>query len=161
MRRRSDQVQTPTTPVQPTTPAVGAATPAAGTDYNWTTQNNPATAAGVPAGRAKGAAEALMLTLTSRGMAGPAEEPRNNDEGDEITVTIGKEIYYPGGTQKFNGFEVGPLTASVRIRPGESAAQAWVRARSVLEHLYEAEVQVRIEEFTEHLDEARKQAAQV
>src|SRR5690349_15140793 len=62
---------------------------------------------------------------------GWADDVRNTDAGDSITVTIGKEILYP---VKFNGVEVGPLSMTVRIRQGETAGKAYERARVVLEH---------------------------
>ena len=85
-----------------------------------------------------------------------AEVPNMLGEGDQLLVTIGKETYYPGGAQKFNGFEVGPMSVTVTIRKNETAAQAWVRGRSVLENLFEAELVLRIDEFVAHLDQARK-----
>jgi len=94
----------------------------------------------------------------ARGLGGTAvfaDDVKNTDAGDSLTVTIGKEIIFP---VKFNGVEVGPLSMTVRIRVGETAGQAYTRARIVLEHLFETEFAVRIKDFIAHVDEARKQA---
>lgn len=81
-----------------------------------------------------------------------ANQPSALDAGDSLTVTMGKEILYP---VKFNGVEVGPLSATVRIRPGETAAQAWGRARGVLEQLFEAEFDLQVKQLADHLGRAR------
>lgn len=113
----------------------------------------PAGLAGdVALGRMQGEYSAAKVVPTD----GPAALPELVSAGDQLLVTMGKEVYYPGGAQKFQGFEVGPMSITVSIRKGESGAQAWVRGRSVLEHLFEAELKLRIAEFVEHLDVARK-----
>lgn len=126
-------------------------------NYDWTKQNGPegsAAALKQSAGEGKSAGEKSAAKIAPT--EGPASMPALVAAGDSLTITMGKEVYYPGGSQKFNGFEVGPMSITVTIRAGESAAQAWVRGRSVLEHLFEAELDLRISEFVEHLDIARK-----
>ena len=106
----------------------------------------------IASGRAQGVVTASKVAPTD----GPAALADLVTMGDQLLVTLGKEVYYPGGAQKFNGFEVGPMSITVSVRKNESAAQAWVRGRTVLEQLFEAELVLRIDEFVEHLDKARK-----
>lgn len=83
----------------------------------------------------------------------PAGDPSLVDEGDRLRVVIGRETFSP---VKYNTFDVGPLEMTVTVRRGESAADAFLRARVVLEQLFDAELATRIREFVDHLDEARK-----
>jgi len=52
------------------------------------------------------------------------------DEGDTITVTWGGESFSP---IRFFNAEVGPFTATVRIRPGEKPSEARARATAFVE----------------------------
>lgn len=152
MRRRNDPAATTGTTVE-TTGVSGAP------GYDWTTKDAPT---GEPGPRTiakdieKGSRAGILLALSIMPKDGPAADPHAVSVGDLLTITIGKEVYYPGGREKFNGFEVGPLAMTVTVRQGESAAQAWARCRTVLEHLHQAEIQLRITEFTDHFEQARK-----
>lgn len=74
-------------------------------------------------------------------------------EGDTITLTKGREVLQPFS---YNVFEVGPIALTVHIREGESFADAYVRASVALEELFEAEFEIRLKSFRDHVTQARK-----
>lgn len=59
--------------------------------------------------------------------------------GDQLGITIGAELYSP---VKYNTFEIGPFSATVVVRPGETGADAAARCYRVLLELNEAEFQI-------------------
>jgi len=69
--------------------------------------------------------------------------------GATITVTIGKEVFWP---VKHNGFEVGPISVAITVGTGESARDAYVRARTVAATMFEAEFELRRVQFFNHLE---------
>jgi len=71
--------------------------------------------------------------------------------GDTLTVVIGAETYYP---VKFNGFTVGPLSATTVIRPDEKAGDAYSRVHRYLSVLFETELQIKRQQFKARLGEA-------
>lgn len=150
MKRRSTSTAAVSPAEQPTGPSDPPA-PAGARDWTADTSVNrnleQAAVASVTAGRE--AAHGLGTTSVF------ADDVKNTDAGDSLTVTIGKEIIFP---VKFNGVEVGPLSMTVRVRAGETAGQAYTRARIVLEHLFETEFAVRMKDFIAHVAEARVQA---
>lgn len=150
MRRRGDAAQ-PATTISPTTQA-----PA---QTDWTREEPkgvqtqaPALGSSVGEQIRQGQLEGMKCAASLEPNDGAASRADLVDAGDLLTVTMGKETFFP---EKFNGFDVGPLTVSVTIRNGESAAKAWVRARSVLEQLYFAEFDLRVQEYMEHIGKAR------
>jgi hypothetical protein len=119
--------------------------------YDWTTTDGPSSGAHAPqAPQSAAIPAATVMAMQVRGDAGSATAA---SAGDELTVTIGKSSLFP---VRYNGLEVGPLSMSVRLRQGETPAEAYGRARAVLEELYQAELDLRLKEFVDHLDEARK-----
>ena len=73
-------------------------------------------------------------------------------DGASITVTIGKTNLCP---VKYNGFDVGPLSMTVKVGRMETPVQAYQRARLLLTELYEAEFSLRLQDFKRHLEAAR------
>lgn len=148
MRRRTDPTatapQNPTTPLQPGT-------------HDWVSPP-PAGEAALQAARVPDLRRQAERTAANGEKVVPAGGHAGNaaalDEGDVLTVTMGKEVIYP---VKYNGFEVGPLSMTVTVRKGETAASAYDRARGVLEQLYETELDLQLKQFVEHLDKARAQ----
>ena len=59
--------------------------------------------------------------------------------GDTIGITLGAELYSP---VKYNTFTVGPFSATVVVRPGETGADAAMRCYRVLLELNEAEFNI-------------------
>lgn len=59
-----------------------------------------------------------------------ADETRALDEGDIIHVTWGAEKYSP---RQYMNFDVGPISATTKIRLGESAEEAHERVWKWLE----------------------------
>lgn len=59
--------------------------------------------------------------------------------GDSIGITLGAELYSP---VKYNTFTVGPFSATVVVRPGETGADAAMRCYRVLLELNEAEFNI-------------------
>ncbi len=59
--------------------------------------------------------------------------------GDSIGITIGAELYSP---VKYNTFTVGPFSATVVVRPGETGADAAMRCYRVLLELNQAEFDI-------------------
>ena len=82
---------------------------------------------------------------------GPDEDTRLV-AGDEVTWTAGKETFCP---IKFHVFEVGPVTASTRVRPGESAADALTRVREFATTAWDIEYE---EKLAGHLERVRRAA---
>lgn len=73
-------------------------------------------------------------------------------DGASVTVTIGKTNLCP---VKYNGFDVGPLSMTVKVGRTETPVEAYQRARLVLTELYEAEFSLRLQDFKRHLEAAR------
>lgn len=73
-------------------------------------------------------------------------------DGAAVTVTIGKTNLCP---VKYNGFDVGPLSMTVKVGRTETPVEAYQRARLVLTELYEAEFSLRLQDFKRHLEAAR------
>lgn len=148
MRRRTDAAtQAPAQPANPTPPLQPGA-------HDWVSP--PPTPSATPAQQSAAIPAAQVraqIDAEKQRAKGASDSTTIVDAGDSIEVTIGRSIIYP---VKFNGLEVGPLTMSVRVRQGETPGQAWSRARSVLEELYQAELDLRLKEFVDNLDEARK-----
>lgn len=90
--------------------------------------------------------------MTSAELTSDATPAKAADPGDFVTVTIGKESFCP---VKYNGFDVGPIAVSVTVREGETHAGAYRRARLAASVLFEAEFDLRVEEFRRHLEESR------
>ncbi len=59
--------------------------------------------------------------------------------GDTISIALGREMYSP---VKYRNFEIGPFSATVVVRPGETGADAAMRVYRVLLELQEAEFQI-------------------
>lgn len=75
----------------------------------------------------------------------------NLDIGDAVTITLGKETFFP---EKYNGFDVGPLSATVRLRAGETLDELWLRAHRVLDVMFEAEFELKNRQWRPRLGEA-------
>lgn len=60
------------------------------------------------------------------------------EAGAEVTVTWGKEYFQ---LIQFNGFDVGPISLTTRVREGETVGQAVARAAAALETAAQAEYQ--------------------
>lgn len=89
--------------------------------------------------RAAKRAEPLMPNAISLHIGGDA---------GSISVTYGKDVFTP---RPFNTFEVGPFTAQVSTRPGESLEDAGARAYDGLRRLAEREFQRKGEDFLRKL----------
>lgn len=74
------------------------------------------------------------------------------EEGDLVTVSKGKENFSPVA---YNTFEVGPLSIEGRVRGGESYDQAYARLSLVLETLFEAEFDIKLQSYREHIVRSR------
>lgn len=59
--------------------------------------------------------------------------------GESVSITIGAEMYSP---VKYHNFEIGPFSATVIVRPGETGADAVQRCYRILLELNEAEFQI-------------------
>ena len=77
------------------------------------------------------------------------------DEGDEISVTVGREVFTP---VKFQTFDVGPCSATVRLRKGESVRDAMLRASNVARSLFRAEYEEKVSGFLVRVREASETA---
>lgn len=75
--------------------------------------------------------------------------------GDSVSVTAGKEIFFP---VKFQGFEVGPISFQTAIGPGESLEQAYGRASSVVAAMFEAEFNMKRVDYFRRLGIVEKPA---
>ena len=140
MRRRNEVAPQETKPAE--TRAAEPAAPAGA--YDWTTQDSPP----------KKAAVELSKTAAAVELGGPAAQPVAS--GMLFTLTMGKTTLFP---VKFEGFEVGPISATVTVKEGETYGDVWQRARAALEQLYEAEFDLRLREFQEHAVKARSAVA--
>lgn len=87
--------------------------------------------------------------------AGHADALSGLGPGDVVTVTKGKEVFFP---VKFNGFDVGPLSATTVIREGEDSGEAYSRARSSLEVLFRVEYELAAKEYFERLADVQARA---
>ncbi len=76
---------------------------------------------------------------------------RSIDEGDAVTFTLGKEVYWP---HRSAGYEVGPFSVTVRLRKGESPEDLAKRAHHFLDVLFEAEFELKRKQFRERLGES-------
>lgn len=136
MRRKSEgaaPAQVPTNPVfEPPKPGDPPPPPGA---VDWTAPP------GLPA-----------QSVATKPIQSIAELQQAVSAGDTMTVTMGRTTLSP---EKYNTFDIGPLSMTVSVRQDETAAQAYTRARAALEHLYEAEVELRTAEFKEHLQRVR------
>lgn len=81
-------------------------------------------------------------------------EARNGDldDGDEVSWTAGKETFCP---VKFHAFDVGPVTVTSRVRPGETTGAALARVRAVANVAWSAEY---LEKLAGHLARVREAA---
>lgn len=59
--------------------------------------------------------------------------------GDRVEVTVGRQVFNP---EKYCSFEVGPVRVSVTVREGESGAEAYVRASTAAQTMFESEYQI-------------------
>lgn len=72
--------------------------------------------------------------------------------GDEISVTIGEELYGKPGS--FSSYRVGPLGGTTRVQPGETRADAYRRLRADLAAMLVEEREARRAEFLAGLQKA-------
>ena len=77
------------------------------------------------------------------------------DEGDELSVTVGREVFTP---VKFQTFDVGPCTATVKLRKNESVRDAMLRASNVAHSLFRAEYEEKVAGFLVRVREASETA---
>jgi hypothetical protein len=68
--------------------------------------------------------------------------------GDSLSLTVGPDTYFP---IKFNGFTVGPIAASTKVRDGENGADAWLRLHRFVDELFAAEFEIRKVEYFRNL----------
>jgi len=79
------------------------------------------------------------------------------DAGDSVTFTVGKETFCP---VKFHAFEVGPFSATVRVRDGEDPLRAIARARDAAQGMFDAEYQAKLGGFLGRVRDAAYAAEQ-
>lgn len=70
--------------------------------------------------------------------------------GDEVRVQIGPEVFSP---IRYHTFTVGPVSVSTKVRPGESAEEAHVRAWSIAEVAFEAQFSTCLQQFLDRVRE--------
>jgi hypothetical protein len=75
------------------------------------------------------------------------------DEGDALTVTLGKELFSP---VRYHSFEVGPITVTIKVRSGEASDDAFMRAHRILDVMFEAEFDLKRKQFAERMVESGK-----
>lgn len=63
--------------------------------------------------------------------------------GDSFTLTSGAETYALEG----GSVMIGPISATITIRPDEKPDEAYVRSRVLIEALYQAEFEIKINAF--------------
>lgn len=81
---------------------------------------------------------------------------RNSSVGsavETVTVTWGKELYAP---KQFHNFDVGPFSATVALRSGETHAQAMMRVADECERVIETLRRRKTESYLAVLREAQK-----
>lgn len=66
-------------------------------------------------------------------------------DGDSVTVTLGEE--------RFEGFSVGPVSATTALRDGETAEAAAARLAAFLEALFEAQFEIKARHHRQRRDE--------
>jgi hypothetical protein len=71
---------------------------------------------------------------------------------ETLTISIGRETFSP---VKYNTFEVGPFSTSIRLEPGEDIEHAYLRGRARLLALVETEFNLKRQEFDSHLKRLR------
>ena len=134
----------------------GATPPPDGSGMTYSTPEQKArNVAGEPMERRRSmmTADATKLGLASAFKQDVGAVMQNAvDEGDSVEISIGKSVLWP---IKFNGFEVGPITLSVRVRKGETIADAYSRARLSAAVLFQAEYDIKLLEFEGQLAAAR------
>lgn len=69
-------------------------------------------------------------------------------DGEQLTVTWGKELFQP---LKFHNFEVGSFVLTVTIRQGETVAEAAGRAQRELEQLAHREFREKLAAYLERV----------
>lgn len=72
----------------------------------------------------------------------------NPDEGEEITVTSGEELFAP---IQYNSFRVGPLHYKTTVRATETLHEAYTRARVALELMMRDEFAAKLRDFNVRL----------
>jgi len=73
------------------------------------------------------------------------------DPGDEVSVTIGRELYSP---IRYQTFEVGPYTVVTKVRPGETAREAFARARAVAQEAWDQEFEEKVGQHGDRVSRA-------
>ena len=63
------------------------------------------------------------------------------DVGDTLHVTIGQETFSP---EKYTTFTVGPIGTTVKIRQGETVADAYARAHRLAALAFDAEFEIKL-----------------
>jgi len=71
------------------------------------------------------------------------------ERGDAVEVTVGKETFFP---VKFNGFDVGPVTAKTTVRDRETPEDAYVRAATAAEVMFAAQFDVKMRQYFERFE---------
>lgn len=71
------------------------------------------------------------------------------DAGDTVDATVGKETFYP---IKFNGFDVGPVRVTTKVREGETGDDAFLRARGSAEAMFLAEFDLKLRDYFKRLE---------
>lgn len=132
MRRRSDAA-----PVPPVPPIAGPPAPPPPGAQNWV--------GGEVEDRHRPTAPVAGTAAPTARAAGVKIDLR---PGETLTVTIGQETFKP---LDYHSFSVGPIVVGITIQPGETAEQAYSRARIAAETLFEAEFELKVKSFKDHL----------
>lgn len=100
------------------------------------------------------AAQAQAAARELRPKMGPM--PNQLNPGDVLTFTAGREQFMFGDPEASMGFEVGPITVTVTVQPGEEAGQAYGRAATVAYQAFETEFQLKRGQYRARLAELEK-----
>lgn len=81
------------------------------------------------------------------------------DEGDRVVLSSGRERYEVVPGNPGSGFEVGPVSVSVKLRSGEGVRDLFMRGHRVLDAAFEAEFALKRMQFWDRLGEAGQRPA--
>lgn len=68
--------------------------------------------------------------------------------GDTVTFTVGRELFAP---VKYNTFEVGPISVTTTVGPGETMADAFARAHAMAYVMFESEFHLKRVQYFERM----------
>ena len=100
-----------------------------------------------PPARCAEVADALHRADAARRARADSADP----DIESVTVTWGKEGFSP---VQFHVFEVGPYTATTRLRPGETVEQAVLRVRAKLQRIADADFAEKLPAYLERVRRA-------